>query len=110
VARVALALLGGERAGDLDVVAAVLPERDAAPHGGDVLVAEQLLHGVRGERRAVAGRAVEDHAAGAVGHEALDPGLQVAARHVDGARQVRFLELVLLAHVDDHGAVPAAVG
>jgi hypothetical protein len=105
VARVALALLGGERARDLDLVAAVLPQRDAAPHGRDVLVAEQLLHGVSGERRAVARGAVEDHAAGAVGHEALDPRLQVAARHVHGARQVRLLELVLLAYVDDHGAV-----
>jgi hypothetical protein len=27
------------------------------------------------------------------------------ARHVHGAGQVRLLELVLLAHVDDHGAV-----
>ena len=105
VARVALALLGGERARDLDLVAAVLPERDAAAHGRDVLVAEQLLDRVRRERRAVARRAVEDHALRAVGDRALDAGLEVAARHVDGAREVRLLELVLLAHVDDHGTV-----
>ena len=67
VARVALALLGGERARDLDLVAAVLPQRDAAGHRLDVLVAEQLLQRVGGERGAVAGRAVEDHALRAVG-------------------------------------------
>ena len=109
VARVALALLGGERARDLDLVAAVLPERDPAPHRGDVLVAEQLLQRVGGERRAVARGAVEDHALGAIAHGALDARLQVPARDVDGARQVRFLELVLLAHVDDHRAVAVAV-
>ena len=108
VARVALALLGGERARNVDVVAAVLPERDAAAHRRDVLVAEQLLKRVGGERRAAARGAVEDHALRAVVADgALDARLQMAARHVDGARQMRLLELVLLAHVDDHRAVSA---
>jgi hypothetical protein len=31
------------------------------------------------------------------------------ARHVHGAREVGLLELVLLANVDDHGAVAVAV-
>ena len=53
VARVALALLGAQRARYLDVVAAVLPERDAAAHGRDVLVAELLLKRVGGERGAL---------------------------------------------------------
>ncbi len=47
VARVALALLGGERARDLDVEAAVLPQRDAAGHRLDVLVAELLAAACR---------------------------------------------------------------
>ena len=105
VARVALALLRGERARDLDLVAAVLPERDAAAHGRDVLVAEQVLERLGGEGGAVARGAVEDHALRAVAHGALDAGLEVGARHVQGTRQMRLLELVLLAHVDDHGPV-----
>ena len=89
VARVALALLVGQRLRDLDVVAAVLPQRDAAGHRRDVLVAEQLLERVRGERRALAGGAVEDDALRAVGADgALDARLEVAARDVLGAGDV----------------------
>ena len=108
VARVALALLGRERARDLDLIAAVLPERDAPAHGRDVLVAEQVLHRLRGEGGAVARGAVQDHALVALADRALDTRLEVRTRHVHGAGQVRLLELVLLAHVDDHGTV--AVG
>jgi hypothetical protein len=43
VARVALALLRAERLGHLDLVAAVLPQRDPAGHRLDVLVAEVVL-------------------------------------------------------------------
>ncbi len=60
VARVALALLGGERARDIDLVAAVLPQRDAAGHGLDMLVAEVLFESAGGIGRAVARGAVED--------------------------------------------------
>ena len=49
--------------------------------------------------------AVEDHVRGAVGGGALDALLEVPARHVHGAGEVGLLELVLLADVDDHGAV-----
>ena len=42
VARVAVALLCGERARDVDLVAAVLPQRDAAGHRAHVRVAELL--------------------------------------------------------------------
>ena len=101
VARVALALLVGERARHLDVVAAVLPQRDAAGHRLDRLVAQLLLHVVGGEGRALAGRAVQDHARVLARARHLDARLQVAARHVHGARQVGLLVLVLLAHVDD---------
>ena len=44
VARVALALLGGQRARDVDLVAAVLPQGEAAGHRLDVLVAEVVDH------------------------------------------------------------------
>jgi hypothetical protein len=105
VARVALALLGVERARDLHVVAAVLPERDPAAHRGHVLVAELLLEGVGGEGGAAAGGAVEDHALGAVGDRTLYARLEVAARNVHGARDVGLLELVLFADVHDHRPV-----
>ena len=88
VARVALALLGRERARDLDGVAAVLPQRVAAGHGLDVLVAELVAQRLGGQRRAVARGAVEDHALRAVGGGALDARLQVAARDVLGAGHV----------------------
>ena len=88
VARVALALLGREAARDLDLVAAVLPQRDPAGHRLDVLVAEVLGQRVGGERRAVARGAVEDDALRAVGDRALDARLEVAARDVLGAGQV----------------------
>src|SRR2546421_686912 len=55
--------------------------------------------------RAVAGRAVEDHALRAVGDGALDAGLQVAARDVLGTRDVALVPLLGLAHVDDRHAV-----
>ena len=43
MARIALALLGGQRARDVDLIAAVLPKRDAAGHRGHVLVAHVPL-------------------------------------------------------------------
>ena len=61
MARVALALLGGQRARRLDLVAAVLPQREAAGHRLDVLVAEVLDQRPCRPRRAVARRAVQDH-------------------------------------------------
>src|SRR3954447_3892760 len=101
VARVALALLGGEGARDLDLVAAVLPQRDAAGHRLDVLVAELLPERVGGQRGAVARGAVQDDALRAVRDRALDAGLEVAARHVLGAGQMTDRVLLGLAHVDD---------
>ena len=44
----------------------------------------------------------------AIGHELLDPRLEVAARDVDRALDVALLELVLLADVDERDV--AAVG
>ena len=111
VARVALALLGRERDRPVEVVAAVLPQREAAGHHRHVVVAEQLLHRDRGERRAVLRGAVRDHPPVAVGDRLLDAGLQVAARNVHGAGDVAHLVLLLLADVEDHGRlVGAAVG
>ena len=54
---------------------------------------------------AVAGGAVEDHLRVAVGHDALDARLQIAAGHVLGAGQVSGGELLGLAHVDDRDAL-----
>src|SRR6476661_4084863 len=76
VARVALALLGREGLGDLDGVAAVLPQRDAAGHGLDVLEA-QLVQRVRGQRAALAGGAVQDHVLRAIGDLRVDARLEV---------------------------------
>ena len=100
VARVAAALVGRERARGLDREAVPLPVREAAGEGGDVLVAE-LLQRLRRERRARAAGAVDDELARAVGDEAFDPRLEVAARDVDGAGDDAFLPLLALAHVDE---------
>src|SRR5437763_7150436 len=107
MSRVALALLGGQRLGDLDLEAAVLPQCDAAGHGLDVLVTELLKHRVRGERGALPGGAVGDHALRLVRCGAFDARLEMPARHVHGARQMRLLELMLLPDVDDDVAVVA---
>src|SRR5437763_426156 len=77
VTRVALALLAGERLGGLDLVAAVLPQRDAAGHRLDVLIAEQVLERVGGEGRALAGLAGQAHVPIALGHRALDARRQL---------------------------------
>ena len=79
VARVALALLGGERARDLDLVAAVLPQRDPAGHrarrarsrGPRSACARRRPSGCRRRSRG-------SRCGGAVGDDALDARLQVA--------------------------------
>ena len=105
VAPVALALLGGQGARLLDLISAVLPQREAAGHRLDVLVAEVLDQRPRRPRRAVARLAVEDHVLGAIGRGALDPRLQVALGNVLGAGDVTGAPLLGLAHVDDKRAV-----
>ena len=105
MARVALALLGRQRLRRLDLVAAVLPQREAAGHRLDVLVAEVLDQRPRGPRRAVAGGAVQDDVLGAVGDRALDPRLEIALRDVLRAGDVAGGPLLGLAHVDHDRAV-----
>jgi hypothetical protein len=105
VTAVALLLLAREDLGDVDLVAAVLPQRDAAGHGRDVRVAEQVGERVGSERRALAGGAVEDDALAAVGDRALDAGLQVPARDVDRAGDVAAIPLLGVAYVDQRDAV-----
>src|SRR5581483_11274311 len=99
VARVACAPLGGEAARQRDLAAVALPVDEAAGERDRPLVAE-LRERLRGERRALAGRAVEDDRGGAIGHAALDPGLQAPARDVDRARDVALVPLVVAAGVD----------
>jgi hypothetical protein len=105
VARVALALLGRERERGLHLVAAVLPQRDAARHRLDVLVAQVADQRVGRQGGAVARRAVQDHALRAVGRDALDPGLEEPARDVGRAGQLARADLLGLAHVDDPHAL-----
>jgi hypothetical protein len=105
VAAVALALLSGQRAGGLDVVAAVLPQREATRHRLDVLIAQIVEQGSGGPRGSVARLAVEDDVLGAIGRGALDPGLEIGLGHVLGARDVAGAPLLRLAHVDDQRAV-----
>ena len=100
VPRVAAALVGRERAGRLDREAVSLPVGEAAGERGDVLVAE-VLERLGRERGARAAGAVEDDLAGAVGDEALDPRLELAARDVDGAGDDALLPFLALAHVDE---------
>ena len=107
VARVALALLGGELARDLDLVAAVLPQRDAAGHRPRRPRSRARVERVGGERGARAGGAVDDDGRRAVGHGALDAGLEVAARDVLGAREVAAVPLLGLPDVDERNALAA---
>ena len=110
VAAVALLLLDRELARELDLVAAVLPQRDAARHRAHVAVAKQLAERVRGERGALAGGAVEDDVGVAIGSSGLDPRLQVAARDVLGAGEVTAVPLQLVAHVDQDDPVAEVLG
>ena len=105
MARVALALLGGEPPRDLDLVAAVLPQRDAAGHRLDARVAELVAQRLGGERAAVARGAVQDDPRVAIGDRALDPRLEVATRDVLGARDVTLVPLLGLPDVDDRDGV-----
>jgi hypothetical protein len=110
VAPVALLLLGREDLRDLDLVAAVLPQGDAARHRAHVAEAEQLRERVGGERGALARRAVEDDRLVAVGHVRVDARLQVPARDVHGARDVAAVPLLRLAHVDQGDPVAEVLG
>ncbi len=99
VARVAVALLGGHAAGGDDRQPLLLPGEDAAAHRGDVVVAERLqLRG--GDRRAVAGAAVEDRAGGLVGSGLGDLVAEQARRHQLAVLQMGLLVLVRLAGID----------
>ena len=99
VARVALALLGGHPVRGDDRQPLLLPLDDAAAHRGDVLVAELLqLRG--GDRRAVAGAAVEDRAGRLVRRRGRDFVGEQARRHQLAVLEVSLLVLVGLAGVD----------
>ena len=99
VARVAIALLGGHAAGGDDRQSLLLPGDDAAAHRGDVVVAERFqLRG--GDRRAVAGAAVEDRAGRLVGRGLADLVAEQPRRHQLAVLQVGLLVLVRLAGVD----------
>ena len=73
VPRVAVALFGAHEARNVDLVAPILPQREAAGHRRDVLVAEVLDQRPRRPGRALARGAVQDHGLSAVGSGALDP-------------------------------------
>ena len=93
-----------ERARKLRREAVSLPIGVAAGQRDRAFVAE-LGECLRGEGRAVAGGAVEDHRARAVWGRLLDPGFQVAPRHVHRAGDPALLPLVALAHVDEERAL-----
>ena len=106
VARVALALLGGQRPRDLDLVAAVLPQREAAGHRLDVLVAEVLDQRPRRPRRAVARRrSTGSRAATRSGAAPSIRDSEIALGDVLGAGDVPGRPLLGLAHVDHDRAV-----
>ena len=69
------------------------------------LTAEQRLERVGGERGALSRGAVEDDLAVLVADLPLDARLEVAARHVDRARDVTGVPLLALADVDEDDAV-----
>ena len=102
---VAVALFGAHRPGHLDLVAAVLPQGDAAGHRAHVLVTEILDHRARGVGGALAGCAIQDHLARAIGHDALDARLEMTPRNALRARQMPGRELFAAANVDDRHAL-----
>jgi hypothetical protein len=104
VAAVPRALLGREDARGRDVEAVALPVGEAASEVHDVQVPELLEH-LRGERGAVAGRAVHDQRPALVGDEPLDALLQSSAPGVDRAGDVTIVPLVGLADVYEDGPV-----
>ncbi len=99
VARVAIALLGGHAGGGDHRQPLLLPGEDAAAHRGDVVVA-QRLHLRGGDRRAVAGAAVEDRARRLVRRGLGDLVAEQARRHQPAAVEVGLLVLVRLAGID----------
>ena len=70
-----------------------------------LLDAKVLGQRLRGERAAVARGAVEDDALRTIGHRALDPRLEMTARHVGGAGDLALGDLLVLADVDDGDAL-----
>src|SRR2546423_1578730 len=96
VAAVAGALRRVEALRDLRREAVPLPVGEPARQRRHVRVAE-LAERLRGERRALAARAVEEDRPLALRHRALDPGLQRAARDVDRAGDEPFVPLVATA-------------
>ncbi len=102
VTAVARALRSVQAGLELHGEAVALPVGESAGERDDVLVAE-VGERLRREGRAVARRAVDDQRAARVGCQPLDPGLQMAARDVDGPGDVALVPLVLLPDVDDDG-------
>src|SRR5688500_12866958 len=100
MAAVARALRRRQRLRRLDREAVPLPVREPTHERGDVSVPE-LAQRLGREGRARAARAVDDELALLVGHEALDPRLELAAGDVDGAGNGALVPLVLLAHVHE---------
>src|SRR5439155_16057868 len=96
-------LLGREGARQRDLAAVSLPVGEAAHEGVRGVVA-QLRQRLRREGRAVARGAVEDDRGRLVGDDALDPRLEIAPGHVNGARNMALLPLVRLADVDPGSA------
>ena len=104
VAAVARRALRPERARQVGREAVPLPVGVAAGERDRPVVAE-LGQRLRGERRAGARRAVEEHGPRAVRRDVLDPRLEVPARHVHRAGDAALLPLVALAHVDEERRV-----
>src|SRR3954449_8112004 len=98
--------LGAERAGEVGREAAALPVGVTAGERNRTLVAE-VRQGLRREGGAVALRAVEEHRPRAVGGDALDSRLEVAARHVHGPGDASLLPLVAVADGDEQRSVVA---
>jgi hypothetical protein len=100
LARVAGLLLVAEHLAVLERVAHAAPRADAAVDVDDVLVAE-LEQGVGAERAARTAGAVERDRGRAVGDQALDLELEVAAGQRAGARDDAVFVLLGLADVDE---------
>ena len=105
VTAVPVALLGGQDLGAAPVAAFVLPLVEPADHGDHVAV-PQLAEGLGGEGGPHAAGAHHDDGGGLVGQATLDLGLEVPTRDEHRVRNGALLELVGLAHVQQHDTAP----
>ena len=97
---VAALLVGGQRAGDIEGEARLLPAVETTAHGANVAVAE-LVQGTSGQQGPGPACAVQRDRGVLVGDSVLDLDLDEALAEMERSGDVALLELAALAHIDE---------